>query len=113
MKAPYFFTSSFYLKKPERITALLMIMTLCLLVYSALEYKLRLGLKLYGLYVLSQTKRKTQAPTAKWVFESFAGIHIIYNRNTGSDIQSLILNLQDRQKVILQALGDVYAQIYS
>ena len=113
MKAPYFFTSSFYLKKPERITALLMIMTLCLLVYSALEYKLRLGLKLYGLYVLSQTKRKTQAPTAKWVFESFAGIHIIYKRNTGSDIQSLILNLQDRQKVILQALGDIYAQIYS
>ena len=53
-----------------------MIMTLCLLVYSALEYKLRLGLKLYGLYVLSQTKRKTQAPTAKWVFESLAGIHI-------------------------------------
>jgi hypothetical protein len=32
-------------KKPERIMALLMVMTVCLLVYAALEYRLRTALK--------------------------------------------------------------------
>lgn len=114
MKEPYFFTSSFYLKKPSRINALLMIMTLCLLVYAALEYRIREGLKLYGLFVLSQTKRKIQNPTAKWIFESFAGIHVIYNYcDSKNEIQSLILNLQDRQRIILQVLGEIYSKIYS
>jgi len=34
-----------YLKKPERIMALLMVMTVCLLVYAALEYRIRKALK--------------------------------------------------------------------
>ena len=89
-------------------------MTLCLLVYAALEYRIREGLKLYGLFVLSQTKKKIQNPTAKWVFESFAGIHVIYNNSEiKNEIQSLILNLQDKQKTILQVLGDIYYKIYS
>ncbi|KIC74690.1 hypothetical protein DB42_AZ00450 [Neochlamydia sp. EPS4] len=40
LKSSDFLVSSFFLKKPERIEALLMVMTLCLLVYSALEYKI-------------------------------------------------------------------------
>src|SRR6516162_6396934 len=36
LKAPQFLASSLYLKKPERIMALLMVMTVCLLVYAAL-----------------------------------------------------------------------------
>jgi transposase len=35
LKAPQFLASSLYLKKPERIMALLMVMTVCLLVYAA------------------------------------------------------------------------------
>jgi transposase len=45
LKDPQFFASSFYLKKPERIMALLMVMTVCLLVYAALEYRIRQALK--------------------------------------------------------------------
>jgi len=41
LKSPDFLVSSFFLKKPERIEALLMVMTLCLLIYSALELTLR------------------------------------------------------------------------
>ena len=36
LKDPQFLASSLYLKKPERIMALLMVMTVCLLVYAAL-----------------------------------------------------------------------------
>ena len=35
LKAPQFLASSLYLKKPERVMALLMVMTVCLLVYAA------------------------------------------------------------------------------
>jgi transposase len=37
LKDPQFLASSRYLKKPERIMALVMVMTVCLLVYAALE----------------------------------------------------------------------------
>lgn len=40
-KDPRFFVDSIYLKKPSRIDALLWLMSLALLVYSALEYFLR------------------------------------------------------------------------
>jgi hypothetical protein len=37
--------ATLYLKSPQRIMALMMVMTLCLLVYAALEYRLRQALK--------------------------------------------------------------------
>jgi transposase len=48
------------LKKPERIEALLMVMTLCLLVYSALEYKVRQKLRENGENFLDQLKKPIQ-----------------------------------------------------
>jgi transposase len=37
LKDPLFLASSLYVKKPQRMMALLMVMTVCLLVYAALE----------------------------------------------------------------------------
>ena len=41
---PGVLTSSLYLKKPERIEALLMVMTCSLMIYAALEHRIRQGL---------------------------------------------------------------------
>jgi transposase len=41
LKNPDFLTSAFYLKKPDRIETLLMVMTTCLTVYAALEHMIR------------------------------------------------------------------------
>jgi transposase len=41
LKSPDFLISAFYLKKPERIEALLMVMTTCLMIYAALEHTIR------------------------------------------------------------------------
>jgi len=41
LKDPQFMASSFFLESERRIMALLMVMTLCLLVYSALEWRIR------------------------------------------------------------------------
>ena len=41
LKDPWFMVDDFYLKKPERIEALVVIMTLTLYVYNYGEHKLR------------------------------------------------------------------------
>ena len=69
LKSPDFLTSSIYLKKPERIEALLMVMTTCLMVYAALEHKIRKQLKEKALYFPDQKKKPSQNPTARWVFQ--------------------------------------------
>ena len=109
LKSPDFLVSSLYLKKPERIEALLMIMTCCLMVYAALEYKIREALKAQDSYFPDMKNKPSQTPTARWVFQCFQGIHEL---NVGSTM-SLIINLQERQKTIIQILGHIYQKIYS
>jgi transposase len=41
LKRPDFLTSAFYLKKPQHIEVLLMVMTTCLMAYAALEHMIR------------------------------------------------------------------------
>ena len=44
MKDPWFMANTLFLKSSKRIMALMMIMTLCLAVYGALEYRIRKAL---------------------------------------------------------------------
>ncbi|WP_133152039.1 IS1634 family transposase, partial [Vibrio breoganii] len=75
LKSPEFLTSSIFLKKPQRIEALLMIMTLSLLVYASLEHKIREQLTKTEEFFPSMVKNKTTTkPTARWVFLKFEGI---------------------------------------
>jgi hypothetical protein len=62
LKSPDFLTSAFYLKKPERIEALLMVMTTCLMVYAALEHTIREQLKAQDEYFpdMKRSPRKPQ-----------------------------------------------------
>jgi transposase len=64
LKSPDFLTSSLYLKKPERIEALLMVMTCCLVVYAALEHKIRIELKAQSAYFPHLKYKPCQNPTA-------------------------------------------------
>lgn len=108
LKSPDFLVSSFYLKKPERIEALLMVMTLCLLVYSAIEYKVRRRLESLELQFLDQKKRPYQKPTTRWVFFCFLGLHLLMiNRN-----KLQVTNLKERHRIILHCLGPPYEYFY-
>jgi transposase len=78
LKDPQFLASSLYLKKPERLMALLMVMTVCLLVYAALEYRIRTALKEHEATFPDQKGKRIQNPTARWVFHYFVGIHVLY-----------------------------------
>ena len=109
LKSPDFLVSSLYLKSPERIEALLMIMTCCLMIYAALEHLIRRELKTKNLFFPDMKKKPTQNPTAKWVFWCFIGIHEL---TIGQEVK-VILNINSRQRIILNCLGQKYWGIYS
>ena len=109
LKSPDFLTSSLYLKKPERIEALLMVMTCCLMVYAALEHKIRKELKAQSVYFPNLKYKPCQNPTARWVFFCFQGIHVL----TISGEQQLVLNVEERNRIIIDCMGSIYQKIYS
>jgi transposase len=108
LKDPQFLASSLYLKKPERIMALLMVMTVCLLVYAALEYRIRTALKDTGATFPDQKGRRIQNPTARWVFHYFVGIHVLRI----PEQPYIVLNLTEEHLHLLQLLGKRYTWFY-
>lgn len=109
LKSKEFLTDAIFLKSPERIEALLMIMALCLMVYTALEYRIRKELQDHNETFKDQKGKPTIKPTARWVFQCFEGIQylLIHELN-----KSLILNLNNDQKRIISLLGKHYEKIY-
>ncbi|MGB5447049.1 MAG: IS1634 family transposase [Psychromonas sp.] len=109
LKSPDFLTNSIFIKKPERIEALLMVMTSCLMVYASLEHQIRKKLKEKDLYFPDQKKKPYQNPTARWVFQCFQGVAVIYLE----DQTPMVVNWKERQQVIIDCLGDNYRRMYS
>lgn len=109
MKDPLFHASTLYLKSPKRIMALMMIMTLCLLVYSALEYRIRQALKEADQTFPNQVGKETKTPTARWVFQYFIGIHLLVIQ----ELSILVLNLNEHHQQLLRLLGKPYEDFYS
>lgn len=52
-------------------------MTVCLLVYAALAYRIRTALKANEATVPTQKGQLVQNPTARWVLQSFVGMHLL------------------------------------
>jgi transposase len=109
LKDPQFLASSLYLKKPERIMALLMVMTICLLVYAALEYRIRTALKEHGATFPDQKGKRIQNPTARWVFHYFVGIHVL---RIPGQWEPLVVNLTEEHQSLLRLLGKPYERLY-
>lgn len=107
IKDPNIVASSFFVKKPERVEALLFVMAVCLLAYSVLEYRIREGLKQSQANVPDQKGKPTQKPTARWVFQLFVGIHLL----SLPDGKKVILNLKPEHRSILDVLS--YWDFYS
>ena len=89
--------------------ALLMIMTLSLLIYSTLEYRIRTALEEDDETFPDQLGRPIKNPTTRWVFQYFSGIHEL----SINQKQILILNLKVKQLLILRLLGKGFQEIYS
>jgi transposase len=113
LKDPMFLANTLFLKKVERIMALLMVMTVCLLVYAALEHRIRKTLKQHDAHVPDQKGKPTQRPTARWVFELCLDVHLLTITINAITFKTLVLNLQDELRTLLVLLGRSYEQLYS
>ena len=108
LKDPQFLASSLYLKKPERIMALLMVMPLCLLVYAALEYRIRQARKDHEATFPDHQGKRIQHPTARGVFHCFVGIHLLCQAGQWP----IVLNLTAEHQHLLRLLGQPYMWFY-
>jgi transposase len=109
LKDPMFLASSVFLKSPKRIMALTMVMTCCLLVYAALEHRIREKLAEAKRTFPTQTGKTTDRPTVRWVFQCFQNIAVLYINNH----KTAVLNLNTTQENLLKILGHSFEQIYS
>ncbi len=112
LKDPFFFADSIFLEKPERISALSMIMGLSLLVYNLCELKLREALQKSGEKFHNNTLKPTGNPTIRRVFETFEGIQVHYLRTGDSMIREKVLNKREWHHQVLGLMGDEYKQRY-
>ena len=101
--------SSLYLKKPERIEALLMVMTLCLMVYAAIQHRIRYELKKQSRTFPDMKKKPAQNPTGRWVFFCFDGIHVL----TINGSEKHVIGISENQATIISILGSTYQSIYT
>ena len=54
-------------------------------------------------------KKPYQNSTARWVFQCFQGVTIIYLK----DQTPMVVNWKERQQVIIDCLGEDYRKMYS
>ena len=111
LKDDAFEVSSIFLKKPERITALMMVMTLCLMVYGVAEYKLRQSLLDAQDTLPNQLNKPTQQPTMKWIYRLFHGVSLI-RIQVEQHTQEIVINLTSTLRKIIRYFGDHALKIY-
>ena len=111
LKDPLFFVSSLFVKKPNRIEGLLMVMTLALLVYSVAQRRLQAQLAKHQETVPNQINQPTTSPTWRWIFPLLEGIHRVRLTLQGQ-VHDLIEGLNDVQITILRLFGNEVCRLY-
>jgi transposase len=111
LKDPLFLASSVFVKKPERIIALSLIMVFCLLVYRLAEYRLRTRLAETEQTIPDQVGKPTARPTMRWVFQCFEGIELLHVQTPTTSL-TMVLRLELVHRLILALLGSLYEKIY-
>ena len=112
LKDPLFFAHSLFLKKPERIMALVMIMVLSLLVYALAERELRQALEERQQTVPDQKGKPTATPTMRWVFQVFEGIDVLSIWQDDHLVLRQLLNMRPVHQQILRLFGGAVQNCY-
>ena len=106
LKDPLFFADSLFVKNPERVETMMMLMGLCLLVYTIGQRQLRMTLKPEKAAIKNQLNKLTERPTLRWIFQCFQGIHVVITQGVEQ-----IINLNESRLRILHFLPN-YCQKY-
>lgn len=108
IKEPCFQLNKVFLKKPERIEALMMMMTLCLMIYNLGQHQLREQLKSEDETLPNQKGKAITNPTLRWVFQMMQTI-------TLADYPGQcphIVGLDENQQKIIRLLGIEVMKMY-
>lgn len=114
IKDPWFMVDSVFLKKNERIEALMVIMTLCLMVYNVGEYRLREQLKQKHETLPNQLGKEIQNPTLRWIFKLMQGISVvrICTNKIRNIYQEAVSNISELTERIIRYFGKHAVEIY-
>ena len=104
---------SFFIKKRSRIEALMMVMTLCLLVYNFTQHKLRKALAERNETLPNQLNKSVNNPTLRWIFQLMEGIAIIKIYDPVKQLfNAIITNLNELRIKIIRLMGKTSCNIY-
>jgi transposase len=107
LKDPLFFADSVFLKSPQRVETMAMLMGLCLLVYSLGQRELRRQLSLAQTGLKNQLGKLTDRPTLRWIFQCFQGIHLVVSSGVRQ-----VVNLTEERKLTLSFFPDSCQEYY-
>lgn len=107
LKNPLFLADSIFLKSPERIEALAVIMGLCLLVYTLAQREIRAALKSLNYTVKNQLGKAINNPTMRWIFQCFQSVHLVTFQQ-----KTEFYNLTSEMKYILLFLPEACRNYY-
>ncbi len=111
LKDPVFFTASFFIKKPSRIEALLMSMTLTLLVFSVAQRRVRKKLELLNSTLPNQINQPTSRPTLRWIFQMLRGIDQLFD-DVEAQLTYAIEGMTPLKHKIIELFDDHTRRIY-
>lgn len=117
-KDPFFMMDKIFLKDEIRISALMMVMTLCLFIYNYSQHKIREILEKTDDTLPNQLKKEVKNPTLRWIFQLMDGISIV-KVNLGSEVttdtqpQEVVTNLDRVQLKIIRLMGESVCHMYN
>lgn len=110
-KNPKFFVDAIYLNKPSRIDALLWLMSLALLVYAGIEYKVRKTMADNGLTIPSPDQRTQQEkPTLMRLFQYIANQNVQITLASGN---TTISYFSETLQNLLRAMGKRWVMYFN
>ena len=107
LKDSLFFADSVFLKSPERIETMAMLMGLCLLVYTIGQSQLCSALKQCNTGIKNQLGKLTNTPTLRWIFQCFSGVDFVKLNG-----EPQVVNLTDDRWWILSFFPDTCQRYY-
>jgi len=112
IKDKSFQVASIFLKKPSRITALMVVMTFSFMVYGFAEHHLRKTLEENKETIPNQVKKPTAKPSMSWIFIKFQNIQVVIFPESGC-IRNLVVNMNDFTEKIVHIFGPSAEKWYS
>ena len=114
IKDTRFCIDSVFLKTSARIEALMMIMTLCLMVYNVGQHKLRTILEETQETIPNQVKKSIKNPTLQWIFrilDTISIVRIIIDK-ANNIVKEFTGNLTELSRRIIGYFGEAAMKIY-